>query len=579
MQKKLFVTYFIVILLTLIGSLFAFWGRGYEFIKVQNDNAFMTRALILADELEQQPSLDSTSLDEFTKQKGEKFQLRITVIGMDGTVIADSQEKPGTMESHKNREEVLEAISDGQGSAMRYSKTLGVDYHYAAVKFKNASMEGVLRTSTPLSVYQELGYDIIESAILLLAIGIAFALLLAFIFTKKIMSPIKEITEAAERISAGDYASRIHTQENDHIGRLAKSFNKMSKNLSITMDIVTSRKTELETILSSMSSGVIAVDRSNNIMFFNQSFLSITEIGDTDIENEPLYNVIRNITIMDVVDLVKSSDERVGKEGTLTLSTEKNIMVIGVPLIREDKKVIGTLLVIEDVTKIKKLENMRREFVSNVTHELKTPLTSIRGFVDTLKNGAMSDPVYSKRFLDIIDIETDRLQNLIQDILVLSEIEAGQDDERSMCKVSTIIEDVTTLLEGKMKPNVSLVCKVEENIRDYFCNPFRLKEIFLNLMDNALKYTEEGNVELICKNENDYLCIQVKDSGIGIEKEHLSRLFERFYRVDKGRSRKQGGTGLGLSIVKHIVEVYGGTIEVSSVIGKGTTFYVKMPYS
>lgn len=231
------------------------------------------------------------------------------------------------------------------------------------------------------------------------------------------------------------------------------------------------------------------------------------------------------------------------------------------------------------------LENfsqMRKEFVSNVTHELKTPLTSIRGFVDTLKNGALDDPEYAEHFLDIIDIEAERLGKLIQDILVLSEIESKdaevKKEEFVWCDLQAIWEEVKELLNGRQKIAVELEGKIEENTPPFYGNPDQLKEILLNLTDNALTYTEIGFVKVYCKKEENNLKIEVKDSGIGISEEHLDRLFERFYRVDKGRSRKQGGTGLGLSIVKHIVELYAGKIEVTSKVGQGTTFQVSLPY-
>lgn len=231
------------------------------------------------------------------------------------------------------------------------------------------------------------------------------------------------------------------------------------------------------------------------------------------------------------------------------------------------------------------LENfskMRKEFVSNVTHELKTPLTSIRGFVDTLKNGALEDTEYAEHFLDIIDIEAERLGKLIQDILVLSEMEATDSgirkEELLECDLAAIWKEVEELLSGRQKEGVVLQGEIDENIPVFYGNPFHLKEILLNLTDNALTYTESGFVKVYCKKEDENLKIEVRDTGIGIPKEHFLRLFERFYRVDKGRSRKQGGTGLGLSIVKHIVELYSGKIEVISQVGQGSCFTVILPY-
>ena len=230
------------------------------------------------------------------------------------------------------------------------------------------------------------------------------------------------------------------------------------------------------------------------------------------------------------------------------------------------------------VLAMKKVENMRREFVSNVTHELKTPLTSIKGFVETLKAGAIEDPKIAHKFLDIIEIESDRLSNLISDTLLLSEIESKKDTKREPCDVNAVITEVVELLQPKVKEHVRLIFHPDSSVRPYSCNRDRLKQLLINLVDNGLKATEFGAVTITCRSTVSQLVIEVSDTGIGMEEEQLDRIFERFYRVDKGRSKAQGGTGLGLSIVKHIVELYNGTIEVASKPGVGTEFTVKLPY-
>lgn len=230
------------------------------------------------------------------------------------------------------------------------------------------------------------------------------------------------------------------------------------------------------------------------------------------------------------------------------------------------------------VSAMKAVEKQRQEFVSNVTHELKTPLTSIRGFVETLKNGAVEDPDCAGRFLDIIDIETERLGNLIDDILLLSEIESKKDVRQEPCDVNKVIQEVVELLEPKVKPHVRLIFIPDSSVRPYICNRDRMKQLLINLVDNGLKATEFGAVTISCRSTPKDLVLEITDTGIGMEAEQTERIFERFYRVDKGRSREQGGTGLGLSIVKHIVELYKGTIQVKSHPGEGTEFRVELPY-
>lgn len=227
---------------------------------------------------------------------------------------------------------------------------------------------------------------------------------------------------------------------------------------------------------------------------------------------------------------------------------------------------------------MKNVENMRREFVSNVTHELKTPLTSIRGFVETLQEGAIEDPKMARKFLNIIDIETDRLTNLISDTLLLSEIENKKEPERELCDVNAVIQEVVELMQPRVKEHVRLIFNPDETVQPYNCNRDWFKQMIINLVDNGLKATEFGAVTITCKSSASQLVLEVADTGIGMEEEQLERIFERFYRVDKGRSKAMGGTGLGLSIVKHIVGLYQGTIDVTSKPGVGSEFTVKLPY-
>lgn len=344
-----------------------------------------------------------------------------------------------------------------------------------------------------------------------------------------------------------------------------------------TVENLTHRNAELEAMLSSMTGGVVAIDDSNEILFFNKAFLEIIGIHK-EIYGQPLYNILRNAAVFQIIEKVREDNKSVTKDGILLYGGNRNIRITATPLGREGEKWFGVLLIIEDVTQIKKLENMRSDFVSNVTHELKTPLTSIRGFIDTLKNGAIKEEAVANRFLDIIDIEAERLYILIQDILLLSEIESKQEKNTVPCDVNQITTDVIELLQPKLTNKVQIIFEPIENLRPLSCNQDRIKQLFINIIDNAIKYTEEGTITVECKEDSNSLVIKVKDTGIGMEPEHLTRIFERFYRVDKGRARKQGGTGLGLSIVKHIVELYNGTIRVNSQLGEGTEFEIRIPY-
>lgn len=341
------------------------------------------------------------------------------------------------------------------------------------------------------------------------------------------------------------------------------------------MSEVFAPEVELDAMLQSMNNGVVAVNNENQIIFYNDVFLNIIERPAEDIKLRPFYEIIRNEIIFDAIDLVRKKGCNGVTEGKWK---DKIIRATASPLV-SNEETLGILVMVDDITQLKKLESVRSDFVSNVTHELKTPLTSIRGFVETLKNGAITDEAVARKFLDIIDIETERLYSLIQDILTLSEIESGAEYEVMACNVGKTAKEAVELLEGEgARKNVELVYEPVPYIRPYYCNPARIKELLINLLDNALKYTEEGQVRLICREDENDLFICVEDTGIGMERNQLPRIFERFYRIDKSRSRKQGGTGLGLSIVKHIVELYNGKINVESEVGKGTRFEIRLPY-
>lgn len=576
MQKKLFISYIIIIALVLLVSITSFWSKGYEYIDEQGQEYYIMQAKILADAFENENLEEISEYNNFIMEYSKEYDLRITLIDFDGNVVADSIGEP--LENHATREEVARALEGESVVVNRYSKTMGRDYSYSAVPVNTKKFSGVFRVSLPLDEITTLDENLMGAIAATTFLSLVLACVVAFLYSRMLAKPINEITNAAEKISEGDYSIKIYTDETDQIGILAKAFNSMTKNLRTTVSTLTQRNIELEAMLSSMDSGVVAIDDANLILFFNKSFMDITEAKEEDLNGKSLYSIVRSSVIFDVIEGVKDSNHSKVKEGILNVSMNKVIKVTATPISISNGQSIGLLLILDDITQIRKLENMRSDFVSNVTHELKTPLTSIRGFIDTLKNGAIEDKAVAHKFLDIIDVEAERLFSLIQDILLLSEIESKKEKDLMTCRVDRTVLDVIELLRSKVPENVDLIYKPESYVRPYTCNPDKMKQLMINLIDNAIKYTEQGTITVECREENNKLLIRVADTGIGMANEHLSRIFERFYRVDKGRARKQGGTGLGLSIVKHIVELYDGSIRVDSKENKGTAFEIKLPY-
>lgn len=576
MQKKLFLSHIIIIALVLLISITTFWSKGYEYIDKQGQDYYIMQAKILADAFQDDNLKNVTEYNDFIMEYSKEYDVRITLIDSDGNVIADTIQEP--LENHATREEVARALNGESVVVNRYSRTMGQDYSYSAVPIKTDEFSGVFRVSLPLDEITTLDENLMGAIATTTFLSLVLACIVAFLYSRILAKPINEITNAAEKISEGDYSIKIYTDEAGQIGILAKAFNSMTKNLRTTISTLTQRNIELEAMLSSMASGVVAIDDGNLILFFNKSFMEITESKEVDLNGKSLYSIVRSSVIFDVNEGVKNSNQTEIREGILNVSTNKIIKVTATPISIAEGHSIGTLLILDDITQIRKLENMRSDFVSNVTHELKTPLTSIRGFIDTLKNGAIEDKAVANKFLDIIDVEAERLFSLIQDILLLSEIESKKDKDLMTCRVDKTVGEVIELLRTKVPENVELIYEPESYVKPYSCNPDRMKQLMINLIDNAIKYTEQGTITIECKEENNKLLLRVADTGIGMANEHLSRIFERFYRVDKGRARKQGGTGLGLSIVKHIVELYGGSIRVDSKENKGTTFEIRLPY-
>lgn len=581
MQKKLLFSYIVLAFLAIGLSLSAFWSQGYGFMEGQSEAYYLSQTNMLGDIFEEEEFYSIEDYAKFANYYGDKYKIRVTIIDIDGEVYADSEAEETSsfpeLEDHSKREEVLKALKGESSIVRRYSNTMGKPYSYSAVPVTNGDFSGVIRLSVPLEEFVSLYSGLRLSVIYAIVICGAVAIILAYVFAKRIADPINQVATAADRISKGELDVKIYTREKDEVGELARGFNVMAKNLKETIQSLTKRNVELEAMLTSMNSGIVAINDENEILFYNKALLGFTEKKEKDLKGVTLYSVIRSQTVILTIEEVRDELVSVVKEGYEGVS-DKQIRVIGCPLVGEDGESFGVLLVLEDITKIKKLEKMRSDFVSNVTHELKTPLTSIRGFIETLKNGAINDEKTANRFLDIIDIEAERLFELIKDILLLSEIESRVPKETVSCDMNEVITSVMELLEPKLPEGVEFVFDGKPLVREFYCNPDRMKQMFINLLDNAIRYTEKGSIHLSLSETPYQLEIRVKDTGIGIEEEHIERIFERFYRVDRGRSRKNGGTGLGLSIVKHIVELYSGKIRVESTFGVGTEIIIQFPY-
>lgn len=412
------------------------------------------------------------------------------------------------------------------------------------------------------------------------ALAVPFAVGLAWVLYKRVISPLNEITKAAEDIARGNLERELKIDSHDEIGNLARSINHMAKRLKGTIAEISRERNRVRAILDSMADGVIAVDKTGRVLLVNPVVEEILQINKESIQGKGILEVIRNYDLVNVFTTALETRRPISKEVQLLYPEARTLKVYATALEGAGREEDGAVAILRDITERKKLEQMRSDFVANVSHELRTPLTSIHGFLETLLDGAMEDKETTKYFLEIMSMETKRLTKLINDLMDLSKIE-GQKGVHHWQKVSVpgVIERVITIFRNQAEEkNLVLFDDIVDDLPMIQGDADMLAQVLMNLVDNAIKFTPPGGrVTVRASSAGDKVRIDVMDTGPGIPKESLGRIFERFYRVDKSRSRELGGMGLGLAIVKHLVKSLGGSIEVKSEVGKGSVFSLYFP--
>lgn len=506
---------------------------------------------------------------------------RITVIDKTGKVLADSESKPADLPNHLDRPEVRDAIHAGIGQSKRYSTTLKHDMLYVAIPMtKNGAMIGVIRLSIPETIISAT----INKVWLSLTLGLFITLVIfAFIVSnvsKRVTHPIEEIIKVAKEVTQKNYKKRILTESRGEIGQLAQTINFMIDSLEKQMVTLKENEKRLEGIINNMFSGILLMDDARRIILANQAAKDLLTCGSEELIGKTYNQIDKNTGLTPLIDQCFENGDKVRDEIHLYFPEEKIIDVNLASYKSDTGGIKGIIVLLHDITSIRRLEKLRNEFVANVSHELKTPITSIKGFTETLLDGALEDPEISRHFLTIINEESDRLYRLISDILDLSRVEQKkmplQIEEFNLSKL--IKESVRIVREEAREKGIAIILPTTEDVT-MEGDTDRIRQIFLNIVSNAIHYTpENGEVTIkVQQKGRNQIEIKVTDTGIGMSQEHLSRIFERFYRVDKARSRASGGTGLGLAIVKHLVEAHQGEIYAESEEGKGSTFTILFP--
>ncbi len=528
---------------------------------------------------------DQAYLNAVSSRLGSKSPARVTLILPDGTVAGESDKSREQMENHRERPEVKTAIEQGRtGRSVRFSSSVRKNMIYIAVPvYRGSALIGVVRTAMPLLRMEETLSGIEHSLLWSAAAVLLLAALMSLFVSRRISRPLERIKQGAERFAAGDFSYRLHSTGSAEIGSLAETMNEMAAQLEERLQTVSKERNQREAVLSSMVEGVLAVDTTGHIISLNKAAAQFFNVFQPETATgRSIEEVFRNVNLQRFVAEVLEGQETRECELVIQNRHACYLQTRGTNLLGAQNRRIGAVVVFNDVSRLRRLENLRRDFVANVSHELKTPITAIKGFVETLLDGAIKDPVEAERFLKIVARHADRLNAIIEDLLMLSRLEQGGKEgmEMQSAGLCGLLESaVEVCAQRAAEKHIAIHVECSDALTAVI-NPPLIEQALINLIGNAVKYSADGKtVAVSARAEEGGVLLSVEDQGYGIEEKHLDRLFERFYRVDKGRSRQEGGTGLGLSIVKHIAQAHGGTVSVQSRYGEGSIFSIFLPVS
>ncbi len=572
---KIFATYLVIMILTLgiTGVLLSSGIRKEEAGRTKDEILSLARIMSMMSEAEISRKVSSLAGTSRT---------RITLIDRSGTVIADSAANPKNMENHLNRVEIQEALIKGEGAAIHFSRTLGVDMLYVALPLRDgAEIKGYLRLARPLLAVDAVIKKLVESIYHTIFIIIVFSLLIAFIFSWRLMSPIRKIADSTRRVRRGEIPGTLLMNSRDEIGQLAQDINYMVMELQEKIRLAKEGEGKLEAAFAGMTEGVIILDREDRIETVNRGMNAILCNRYGPILNKTPLEAFRNVALHDALKRFKKERapvlQEITMEGASPLILDVNISTVTEMTGGKDK----TIMVFHDVTRLKRLETIRTDFVANVTHEIRTPLTAIIGFAETLQQGAFENPETARKFLRTIRENAERLNRLVDDLLTLSGLELGEAKlHPEGMRIEDALDRVLAVVEARAgEKGLTIRKEIAGELPLIRADRDRLAQILINILDNAIKFTPAGGTIAISTSpgEEDCLTVRIADTGVGIPKGEIPRLGERFYRADKTRSREQGGTGLGLSIVKHLMMAHGGRVIIDSTLGHGTTVSLSFP--
>jgi two-component system phosphate regulon sensor histidine kinase PhoR len=576
---RMIIPYTVIILIAALGLTLYLSGLVRRVRRTDLEARVLTEARLMADSAAAclgDLSADTIALDTHIRQWATLSGSRVTVVGMDGVVLGDSEVDPANMENHLYRPEISQAIRAGTGTAVRFSRTLGTDLLYVAVLARHDGLVdgeplGVVRIAIPLQEIElavgRLSRTIMVSGLLLAVLSIALATTIA----SRTVNPIRQLTDVVERVAQGDMHARLLPTTRDEMARLTQAFNHMADQLNDKVAMLAQEQTFLSGVLNTMADGVIITDNNGQILLTNPAALRILTFPGKEAQGRTFAQVVREHQLVELWNLCRQSgDEQTGTVETILRNTFLQAVIT--PL--NEPEPTRFLVILQDLTHVRRLETIRRDFISNVSHELRTPLASLSLVVETLKDGAIDDPEAARRFLSYIESELSALTQMVEELLELSQIESGRVPLRlKATPVAKLIKKpIKRLAPQAERMNISVQSIIPDNTPPVLADSRRVQQAVMNLLHNAIKFTPAGgNVTIKAEVVGSEMVISVKDTGLGIPADELSRIFERFYKTDHARADE--GTGLGLAIAKHIVLGHGGRIWAESIEGKGSTFY------
>ncbi len=567
---------FIVLIIVSIGGLSAYLVHFVRGNYLDNLELQLTsQAQLVGDTAETYfISGQTEEVDVVAKRLGQQIGARITVIDKDGVVLGDSDENPAAMENHGSRPEVIEAASSGVGSSIRYSTTLGCDMMYVAVPvIVNGDVVSISRIALPLTEIDESLGHINRIVIAGAAIAGIIAILVAIYISRATTKPVKELTQMSKRMAEGELDQKVGVSSRDEIGELAGAFNQMAAKLKEMVGLLTAERDKMFAILSNVADGILVLDSEGRVTMINQAASRILQLGEDRALGRTFIEVVHDHELDDVL----QRSLKTGEQQTGLVETELGKQFLGViatPLRGQS----GCVVLLQNLTELHRLETVRRDFIANISHELRTPVASLKVLTETLQEGAIDDRTVGRDFLAKISIETDRLAQMVNELSELSRIESGE----AFLNVQPIdIGEVAMRVVERLRAQadrakLSLMMDIPANLPKALADKERTEQVLVNLLHNAIKFTpSEGKINVSAKAEGDNMVVSVADTGVGIPADDLPRIFERFFKADKARAG--GGTGLGLAIAEHIVKAHGGKIWAESIEGKGSTFTFSLP--